>query len=130
MQILGATMDGTPLSGDRYVSNPLVVRPFIERFNLSFPVGAMDPMKVNEFGQYSPMKRTYVPFLYFIDKTGTIRAQYMGSDSFFQDEPKNIRNLINTVFGVPDPASVPPPKPPAKTTQPVKRAPATAKKTA
>ena len=130
MQVLGVTIDGMPVK-DKYVANPLVVGPFVQRFNINFPTGSIDPNIVNDFGQYSKMTRTFVPFLYFIDKTGAIRAQYMGSDSFFQDEPKNIRSLINSLFPAEAAKPAAAPKPPAKTTQPVKKsapAPATAKK--
>ncbi len=47
--------------------------------------------------QISPMVRSYVPFILFIDRNGVIRGEYTGNDPFFSDESaldKNIRAEI------------------------------------
>ena len=107
MQFVGATIDGVP-AGDKYMMNPVVTKPFIERFGVTFPMGALDPNSINEFGQFSPMIRTTVPMMFFIDKKGVIQAQYLGADPLFQgDEPTNLRRAIDTLF----PAAGAPAKP-------------------
>lgn len=117
MQVLAATIDGVMSKEGNPIPNPLVTQPFIERFGLMYPVGSVDLTKLNEFGQYSPMVRTYVPFLFFIDRQGVIRAQYQGSDAFFKDETNNFRLTLDGLIAakaapakpVPQKKAAPPP---------------------
>ena len=66
---------------------------FIKQFSPTFPVGTADPNAAREYMQLSPVERSFVPFMTFIDRKGMIRAQYTGSDqAFFGDkQPDNIR---------------------------------------
>ena len=75
---------------------------FMRQFSPAFPVGTATGDTAREFMQLSPMIRSYVPYLAFIDRTGMIRAQYTGSDPFMADESamdKNIRAEITKLLG-------------------------------
>jgi hypothetical protein len=67
---------------------------FIQQFHPTFPVGVLDNMTAMGYMQFSVAMRLYVPYMVLIDRTGTIRAQYTGSDPILVDElamDKNIR---------------------------------------
>jgi len=53
---------------------------FIRQFQPSFPVGAVDQMAALQFMEISPMIRTFVPYIAFIDRKGMIRNQLTGGD--------------------------------------------------
>ena len=81
---------------------------FLRQFSPTFPVGTATGGTAREFMQLSPVIRTYVPYLAFIDRTGVIRAQHTGGDPFFADESameKNIRAEIMKLLAE-KPASV------------------------
>jgi hypothetical protein len=44
------------------------------------------------------MLTLYVPHLVFIDRKGVIRAQYPGSDKFYENEEANIRKEIEALL--------------------------------
>jgi hypothetical protein len=105
VQVIGGTIDteGMP-----------VTKAFIARYSPAFPVGESEYNTMMRFAGYSPMVRTFVPFLFFIDRKGVIRAQYMGSDPFFREETPNIRKMLDSLVKEPGgPAAAPPAKPPA-----------------
>ena len=63
-------------------------------------------LKFQAFAQWSPMMRTFVPYIFFIDKKGMIRAQYMGSDTaFFGSERTNIREMLDKLVAEGAPAA-------------------------
>lgn len=83
---------------------------FIQRFQTDFPVGVVDRMTAATFMQFSPMMRTYVPYMAFIDRKGEIRAQYSGSDDFLRDEnaqDKNIREEAEKLLSEKPPGTPP-----------------------
>jgi thiol-disulfide isomerase/thioredoxin len=88
----------------------MLVPEFIKRFRLTFPVGWDKRDPVFAFLDRSPMLRTYVPMLVFVDRSGTIRGQYLGDDKFYFDQEKNIRATVEQLLK-----------------EPAKRAPATAR---
>ena len=53
---------------------------FIARFHPTFPVGTADPNKVYEWMQLSPIVRTFVPFILFIDRDGVVQRELTGGD--------------------------------------------------
>jgi hypothetical protein len=59
---------------------------FTARFHPNFPVGKISREFVANYSQITPMMRVNVPILFFIDRKGTIRAQYFGNDPFFEPE--------------------------------------------
>jgi peroxiredoxin len=80
----------------------MLVPDFAKQLGLTFPVGydARDP--VFEYLQRSPMLRTFVPIMVFIDRNGTIRGQYLGDDKFFTaNQDKNIRTIVEQLLKEP-----------------------------
>jgi len=72
---------------------------FIERFHPSFPVGYNAHNNVIDYLEHPSMQPLYMPQLVFIDREGTIRAQYRGEDPFFSgDQEKNIRDQIEALL--------------------------------
>lgn len=96
----------------------MLVPDFTKRRNLSFPVGYDTRDPVFAFIERSPMLRTYVPILVLIDRSGTIRGQYLGDDKFFFDQEKNIRASLEQLLK----------EPAGKKAPAAKRAPAPSKK--
>jgi hypothetical protein len=71
------------------------IRQFVDQYKPTFPVGLAGRLSAMEYMQMSPMVRSYVPYMAFVDRKGVIRAQYTGGDAFLSDEarqPQNIRD--------------------------------------
>ncbi len=58
----------------------------MNKFKPTFPVGQYDNAKAIEFMQLSPVVRSFVPFMIFIDRAGVIRAQHTGSEQEYFSE--------------------------------------------
>ena len=73
---------------------------FIKRFNPPFPVGFNNHQTAQEFLQHPSFQRFIMPQLVFVDRTGTIRAQYAGDDPFFTEDVqvRNIRGKIEELL--------------------------------
>jgi thiol-disulfide isomerase/thioredoxin len=73
---------------------------FVQHFAPRFPVGYVPYDTSAEYLQHNPMMIMHVPALVFIDRGGTIRAEYEGDDKFFTDEvqEKNIREQIEKLL--------------------------------
>jgi hypothetical protein len=81
---------------------------FVRMFHPTFPVGIVDHTTAGGYMQFSPVVRSYVPYMLFIDRKGVIRAQYTGSDPFLMNEveqEKNIRAEAEKLLN--DPAATP-----------------------
>ncbi len=74
---------------------------FIRQNGLTYPVGYDDREPVYAYLERSPVMRTFVPILLFIDRGGTIRAQHFGDDAFYKDQEKNIRSMIEQLLKEP-----------------------------
>lgn len=73
----------------------MLVPDFIKRFDPAFPVGFNEREQALSYLQHPSTFRLLMPQLVFIDRMGTIRAQYTGEDAFFgADEEKNLREKI------------------------------------
>ena len=88
------------------------VQAFARNYGAAFPVGTVGNMQALDFMQISPMVRSFVPFMAFIDRTGTIRAQYTGSDSEFLNtnpaiQTQNIKNEAEKLLAEPEPRAKP-----------------------
>jgi peroxiredoxin len=59
----------------------MLVPDFVRMFHVNFPVAYADKDPVFEFLQFSPMKRTVVPQIVWIDRKGMIRSQTEASSS-------------------------------------------------
>lgn len=66
--------------------------------DLNYPVGYIKRDLAVDFLQHPIMRTMYVPQLVFIDKTGTIVAQYSGTNDFFRNEEVNIRKKIEELL--------------------------------
>jgi hypothetical protein len=68
---------------------------FLKRFQPTFPVGHNNRDQALEFLQHPPMFKLLMPQLVFVDREGTIRAQYAGDDTFFgAEQEKNLRAKV------------------------------------
>jgi len=74
---------------------------FIAQFKPTFPVGSAERESVLEYEQASLAKPNYVPDLIFIDRNRVIRGQHDGSDDFFKEQEKNIREMLDTLLKEP-----------------------------
>ncbi|HXM41235.1 MAG TPA: TlpA disulfide reductase family protein [Bryobacteraceae bacterium] len=72
---------------------------FIKRFQPPFPVGFSNQNDVQNYLQHPVILRLLMPQLVFIDRKGTIRAQYGGDDPFFAaDQDKHMREQIELLL--------------------------------
>jgi peroxiredoxin len=72
---------------------------FIKRFQPPFPVGFSNQNDADGYLQHPVIYRLLMPQLVFIDRQGTIRAQYGGDDKFFaDDQDKHIREQIEALL--------------------------------
>jgi peroxiredoxin len=72
---------------------------FIKRFQPPFPVGFSRLEVAENYLQHPTIFRMLMPQLVFIDRQGTIRAQYAGDDPFFAtDQEKHLREQIETLL--------------------------------
>ena len=72
---------------------------FIKQFHPAFPAGYDGRDPVLEFLHHPSMLRLLMPQLVFIDRKGTIRAQWEGDDQRLMRDPgKNIRNQIESLL--------------------------------
>lgn len=75
---------------------------FLKEHKVGFPVGTGPREPIYDFLQHSVMNpRINFPQLVFIDRRGTIQAQYSGEQPFFQDDvqEKNLRAQIQKLIG-------------------------------
>ncbi len=78
---------------------------FAKNLGLNFPVGVGSSGDALDFMQLFPFMQISAPLIAFVDRGGTIRAQYTGGDEFFLDPMKNMRAVIEGLL------KEPPPKP-------------------
>jgi len=82
------------------------VKEFSQQLHLNFPCGYSTQGQVLEFLQIPPTEPYFVPILVFIDKTGTIRSEYVGDEKFLESQEINIRLEIDKMLrGTPTPAA-------------------------
>jgi thiol-disulfide isomerase/thioredoxin len=84
-----------------------LVADLARRLGLSYPAGYDSRLPVYSFLERPLNQRTFVPLLVFVDRNGTIRAQYTGDDKFFAaaDQEKNLRSMIERLLNEPSTAS-------------------------
>ena len=73
---------------------------FIQKYGATFPVGTAAGRGALDYMQWPLSQRPLVPLMAFIDRAGTIRAQYTGVDAnFFGDDlEKNIREEVEKLL--------------------------------
>ena len=76
----------------------MVVDDFVKQNRVTFPVGYTSREAVQTYLQHSPIMQLYVPIVVFIDRKGVIQHQYLGEDSYFQNQEKNLRDTIEAML--------------------------------
>ena len=72
----------------------MLVDDYVKQFNLDFPVGWSPRDPVINFLRHPVMMMMSFPNLVIIDRNGQIRHQFPGGDKFFENEEKNLRDLV------------------------------------
>jgi peroxiredoxin len=72
----------------------MFVNDFVKQFNITYPVGFSPREPVLAYLQHNVMMSLMMPQLVVIDRKGVIRYQYAGNDSFFENEEKNLREIL------------------------------------
>jgi len=65
----------------------MLVKEFIGKTGVTFPVGYEERDPVFAFLQRSPKLQTYVPIVVLIDRNGVIRGQHLGDDPIYTPDP-------------------------------------------
>jgi thiol-disulfide isomerase/thioredoxin len=75
---------------------------FVRQFQPPFPVGYNETTLAVDFMQHPRMAELRMPLIAFIDRQGTIRAQYEGYEAFFAEDKMaaNIHAKIAELLGV------------------------------
>jgi len=89
VQVLGATFD----SGAAFR-----VQQFNKMFGVTYPCGYSNDEAVKQFLGLGKDEPYFVPILVFIDKTGTIRSQYIGDEKFLGNQEVNIRAELDKML--------------------------------
>jgi cytochrome oxidase Cu insertion factor (SCO1/SenC/PrrC family) len=89
---------------------------FIQQFGPNFPVGYNDFNSAQAFMQQPPMKIMHMPGLVFIDRQGTVVAQYTGSDPGMEEgvQEKTLRAAVEKILNAPAQAAPVKKAPPKK----------------
>lgn len=88
---------------------------FVQQYQIPFPVGTAPDGKAREYMQHTLVRPAYVPWLVFIDKKGTIRAQFTGVDAIFNQGQAGLAREVERLLVEPGPS------PAAKKAAPVKK---------
>jgi len=88
----------------------MLVEDYARQFNLDFPVGWSLREPVISFLQHPVMLMMSFPNLVIIDRQGQIRHQFPGGDPFFQNEEKNLRDVLIPLLKEPAPRKTAPRK--------------------
>lgn len=74
---------------------------YVKEFGLTYPVGWAKHQVAVDFLQHPVMVSMMMPQLVVIDRKGVIRAQYAGTDPFFEKEDEGIRKWIDSLLKEP-----------------------------
>jgi peroxiredoxin len=79
----------------------MLVEDYTKQFNLDFPVGWSTREPVVQLLQHPVMMMMSFPNVLIIDRNGQIRHQFAGGDKFFENEEKNLRDLVLPLLKAP-----------------------------
>ena len=71
--------------------------PFAQRYRLTLPVGYLTKDEIVNVANITTEKPV-APILMFIDKGGTVRAQYYGDNDFFKNVEPRIRAVVEDLL--------------------------------
>jgi peroxiredoxin len=74
---------------------------YAKEFSLAYPVGWIKHQVAVDFLQHPVMVSMMMPQLVIIDRKGVIRAQYAGTDPFFEKEDAGLRKWIDSLLKEP-----------------------------
>jgi hypothetical protein len=86
---------------------------FIKTYKPAFPVGLVDARFIVDYAEITAGMRPTVPVMFFIDRTGTIRSQYFGTDAFLNPDTvinEHVRAEIDHLLAEKPPAAKKAPK--------------------
>ena len=83
---------------------------FIRQYQPTFPVGMASQFGAMQYMELSPMVRTFVPYVVFIDRKGIIRTQLTGGDMTDESQARVFREIVENLVN----ESAGPAKPKAK----------------
>lgn len=85
VQMVGAAANGGAIS---------TIKPFIDRYKITIPLGVLTEDEAKRLTDSTPTEHLIVPAFLFVDKKGSVRFQYPGDHTFFNDGDKNTRGVI------------------------------------
>ncbi len=72
----------------------MLIADYSKQFNLTYPIGHSHRDAAMQFLAHPVMMSMLMPQLVVIDRKGIIRQQYPGGDKFFENEEKNLREVL------------------------------------
>ncbi|MBZ2179329.1 MAG: peroxiredoxin family protein [Acidobacteriota bacterium] len=93
----------------------MLINDYTKQFNLTYPIGYANRDVATQFLQHPIMMSMLMPQVVIIDRKGVIRHQFPGGDKFFENEEKNMRDVVLPLLkaGAATPAPTAPKKPAA-----------------
>lgn len=94
----------------------MLINDYAKQFSLTYPLGYANRDVATQFLQHPIMMSMLMPQLVIIDRKGVIRHQFPGGDKFYENEEKNLREVLLPLLkasGGPAPTSATPKKPAA-----------------
>jgi peroxiredoxin len=89
VQVLGATINPDAAKD---------IQMFNKVFGVNFPCGISNEAAARQFLGLAMNEPYFVPILVFIDKTGTVRSQYIGDEKFLGNQEVNIRAELDKLI--------------------------------
>jgi peroxiredoxin len=89
VQVLGATINPDAAKD---------IQMFNKVFGVTFPCGLSTEGAARQFLGLAKDEPYFVPILVFIDKTGTVRSQYIGDEKFLNNQEVNIRAELDKIL--------------------------------
>jgi hypothetical protein len=80
---------------------------FVKQYQPPFPVGMASQMGAIQYMQLSPIVRTFVPYIAFIDREGIIRRQLTGGELTDETQDKILREIALSLVNEGKPAAKP-----------------------
>ncbi len=72
----------------------MLINDYSKQFSLTYPIGYANRDVATVFLQHPIMMSMLMPQLVVIDRKGVIRHQFPGGDKFYENEEKNLRDVL------------------------------------